>query len=164
MELLENEVGQLFEIEDGKAFRVETEITIDAPVDAVWKVLTDFERLKEWSPNFIGLEGPFEKDGDITALFKVEAMGFSKVIRARHPLVHFEEGRKFGWSAPFGMGLSDNHVYEVRPLDDGTTRFYQSDEVHGGVMEHLLGHTVAKGMLDGYLAFNRALKARVEEA
>ena len=36
-----------------------TEIEIDATADQVWAVLTDFEKLPEWSSSFKGLTNPW---------------------------------------------------------------------------------------------------------
>ena len=49
--------------------KVYTDIVIDAPPDEVWAVLTDFERMPDWSSTFQGLTGDFSNGGTVNALF-----------------------------------------------------------------------------------------------
>ncbi len=69
LQLLYGEKAELTNPEDD-TFAVHTEIFIDAPPEKVWAVLIDFERLAEWSNNFIGLESNFRDGGQITSTFK----------------------------------------------------------------------------------------------
>jgi len=141
-------------------FAVHTEVLIDAPPEKVWAVLTDFERLSEWSNNLVGLEGDFREGGQITVTFK--SGPFDQKIE--HEVKFFEDGRSFGWSDPLMMGISDHHIYQVNATDDGKTLFVQTDHVkgpHGHVGYHI-GHQLAQGMMQSYVEFNRRLKARVD--
>lgn len=141
-------------------FAVHTEVLIDAPPEKVWAVLTDFDRLSEWSNNFVGLEGEFRDGGQITVTFKAGPMR----QRIDHEVKFFEDGLSFGWSDPLMMGISDHHIYQVNPTDDGKTRFVQTDHVKGphGHLGYHIGHQLANGMMQSYVEFNRRLKARVE--
>ena len=47
-----------------------TEIEIDATADQVWAVLTDFEKLPEWSSSFQGVNKPVALGEVSTAYFK----------------------------------------------------------------------------------------------
>jgi uncharacterized protein YndB with AHSA1/START domain len=141
-------------------FAIHTEVWIDAPPEKVWAVLTDFERLSEWSNNLVGLEGDFRDGGQITVTFKTGLFN----QKFEHEVKFFEDGRSFGWSDPLMMGISDRHIYQVNATDDGKTLFAQTDQVkgpHGHVGYHI-GHQMAQGAMQSYVEFNRRLKARVE--
>ncbi|MEM7126995.1 MAG: SRPBCC domain-containing protein [Chloroflexota bacterium] len=146
---------------EGHTVLIHTEVIINAHPDKVWAVLTDWGKLPEWSPGLLNLTGDFCKDGNITATFKLgigeHAQDFT------HPLIYFEEGRMFGWSAPlpYMAGMTDHHIYKLEPLPEGRTRFLQTDQLTGG-LEHVIGAHMARGMMQSYVEFNRALKVRVE--
>lgn len=140
--------------------KVDTQIEINATRDQVWNVLTDFERMPEWSDSFQGIEGEFKEKGKATAIFK-SPYGKKKNMRFNHTLIEFEEGVSFGWSDPFLMGMKDHHVYKLEELPNGNTLFIHTDRVKGGAT-FLLGGFMAKNMKSLYLKFNQDLKKRVE--
>ena len=79
-----------------------------------------------------------------------------------HPLVHFDEGRMFGWSAPLPhMGMQDNHQYIVEPIDERRCRMIQSDEFRGRG-SWFLGGMRSRAALKTCMDFDRALKERAE--
>ena len=130
-----------FKNQDGN-WEVYTELKIDAPPEKVWQVLTDFERIKEWSPALQGLRGEF-KDGA-----KVECDYFwsGKVNKLKHTLI-VEDGVMFGWSDPVIPMTKDHHIYKVTPIDDGqSTLFTQTDKITG-FLSPLIGKSFTKQML-----------------
>ncbi len=46
-------------------FEITTEILINAPIDIVWKTLTNFEDYKNWNPFIIDVSGEIHKGGKI---------------------------------------------------------------------------------------------------
>ncbi|MGB1318757.1 MAG: hypothetical protein ACPG5W_11140, partial [Flavobacteriales bacterium] len=119
---------------------------------------TDFEKMPEWSSSFQGLEGDFVSDGKATSLFKGPIGGN---VKFEHTIIDFEEGTSFGWSDPFLAGMKDHHVYKLETLENGNTRFIQTDEVKEGVTK-FMGHIIANQMEKDYAKFGKELKARVE--
>jgi len=162
-QLLEGEQAEITKLED-ETMAVHTEVLIEAPPEKVWAILTDFEKLHEWSNTLVDLEGDFRAGGQIVVTWKVNAGPLSSNTRINHEVKFFEAGHQFGWSDPLMMGLSDRHIYQVNPNDDGKTLFVQSDEVKGphGHLGYHIGHQLANGMMQSYVEFNRRLKARVE--
>lgn len=158
-ELREGEVGNVTH-DDGETYSIHTEVTIDAPPAKVWAILTDFDKLEEWSSSFIKFEGEFRKDGPAKVTFKVGIGNLAQTFD--HPLIHFEEGRLFGWSAPLPyMHMHDNHKYIVEPREDGKTQFIQSDQLVGSGARWI-GGMMSQQIMQTYVQFNRELKARVE--
>lgn len=137
--------------------RVHSDIVIDAPPEEVWSVLTDWDRLKEWSPTLQALRGEIRDGGAVSA----EYVFMGSVATPDHTLL-YEEGSMFGWSDPMLPGVKDRHIYRVEALPDGRTRFVQTDEVRGGVLSFLFGWIVIREMRKTYPLFNQALKERVE--
>jgi len=137
---------------------IKASIIINAKPEQVWKALTDFDNLKSWSSSFQGLQGKFEKNGDIEIVFKSPFGGQSKMIKK---LFHFENGKSFGWTGVFLMGMSDYHTYTLNELSDGSTEFIQTDGLQGGA-SFLLGKLMEKQMQKAYEVFNKELKTFVE--
>jgi len=137
---------------------VKASIIINAKAEQVWKALTDFNNLKSWSSSFQGLQGKFEKNGDIEIVFKSPFGGQNKM---KKKLFHFENGKSFCWTGVFLMGMSDYHTHTINELSDGRTEFIQTDGLHGGA-SFLLGKLIEKQMQKGYEVFNKELKTFVE--
>jgi len=138
-------------------YKVYTSIEIDAPASRVWSVLTDFDRMPEWSSTLQGLTGDFCADGDVTAIYKAGMMR----QEFRHPLVMFTDGVEFGWSAPAMPGMVDRHLFRVEGMPNDRTRFIQNDEARG-TAARLMGGMIGRNMVSLYRTFNRELKAEVE--
>ena len=79
----------------------------------------------------------------------------------QHTLIHVKEGESFGWSDPFMLGMRDNHIYQLKTLDNGNTLFSQSDALQGGA-SFLIGGFMINSMRKAYNEFNQQLKERVE--
>ncbi|MEM7803067.1 MAG: SRPBCC domain-containing protein, partial [Chloroflexota bacterium] len=140
---------------------IHTEIEIDAAPETVWAILTDWEKLPEWSNSLVGLKGDFRLGGQVTVTVK---LGIGQLTRdLKHKLIVFEDGRTFGWSDPFLPGMLDKHLYSVEPIAGGKSRFVQTDQVTG-LGKYILGRPVARTNMRTYIEFNRALKRRAEDA
>jgi len=137
---------------------IKASIIINANSEQVWNALTDFENLKNWSSSFQGLEGKLEKNGNIVIVFKSP---FGGQNRMKKKLFHFDEGKSFGWTGVFLMGMSDYHSHTIKELSDGRTEFIQSDGLQGGA-SFLLGKLIEKQMKKAYDLFNQEFKTFVE--
>jgi hypothetical protein len=130
---------------------IHTEITIDAPPEQVWAVLTDWGALSEWSPTIQGVTGAVS-DGAVVMVDYVHP-GNGKLLHTEHTFL-VEAGVSYGRSDPVIGGVTDNHHYRIEALPDGRTRLVQDDVVDGGLLARLL--------LGTFMEFNTALKERVE--
>ena len=138
---------------------IKASIIINARPEKVWKTLTDFENLENWSSSFQGLKGKFEENGNIEVTFK-SPFGQNKMEKK---LFQFEKGKSFGWTGVFLLGMSDYHTHTVKALSDGRTEFIQTDGLQGGA-SFLLGKLLEKQMQKGYEVFNQELKKIVENS
>jgi len=137
-----------------------TEIEINARPEEVWKVLTSWENLKEWSSSFIGISVKQIKVGECFMVYFKNPLN-GKTIEFERKCLAYEEGRKFSWTGEFTSGVSDYHIYMLELTENGTTLFKQEDGIHGrhGKLLNLLGKKHMKSM---YEKFDRELKERVE--
>lgn len=138
--------------------RIHSEIVIDASPDEVWGVLTDWERLPEWSPTLQSVQGDVRDGQRVKCVYNFRG----NLFKPEHVLL-YSPGKEFGWSDPILPGLTDRHMFRVEALEDGRTRFVQEDEVRG-VLSPVLGWYFLNEMLTSYPSFNEALKLRVEGA
>lgn len=137
---------------------VYTEIIIDASPERVWETLVDFESYPNWAKFFLGYNGELKDKGKGEVAF--QSNPDSKPNKFEHTLF-YKEGKHFGWSDPFLPGAKDNHWFIVEGLEDGTTKFIQSEEYTGKLIWLLAGY-LKRTALKGYPAFNRSLKKEVE--
>lgn len=137
-----------------------TEIEINASPKEVWSVLTDWNKLKDWSSSFIGIStNKINKGEKFVSYFKNPFTGGA--IEFEHVCLDYEEGRKFAWSGDIIGKTHDHHIYSVEPTPEGTTLFRQEDGLHGP-RSRLLNFLAEHHMMSIYKKFNKELKARVE--
>ena len=146
------------EKKSGSDYLIHTEITINAPRQKVWEVLTDFDKMPEWSSSFQGVDGDFKEGGIIVSKYK---MPFGKMAKVEHPLVTCVEGEEFSWSSDIGLGMIDHHIFRLESIYENTTKFVQTDEPHDGATR-ILGGVVSHMLENMYHKFNTELKERVE--
>lgn len=137
-----------------------TEIEINAAADKVWSVLTDWNKLEEWSSSFVGIStNQMIKGERFVSYFKNPLTG--AVLEYEHVCSDYVEGRKFGWSGIVIGKMKDHHLYSVEPRENGTTLFRQEDGLHG-THSQFMNFLAKHQMLSMYKMFNKELKARVE--
>lgn len=137
-----------------------TEIEIYASPSQVWSVLTDWNKLKEWSSSFIGISVDQMILGEEFISYFKNPIGH-KPIELKHVCTDYEEGKKFGWSGSIIGKVHDHHVYSLEPTDRGTTLFKQEDGLHGKHSKFMNWLSEHK-MIPMYKKFNQELKERVE--
>ena len=136
---------------------ISTEIIIDAPKEKVWKILSDLENWANWTSLMVSAEGEFKKDGNLTLEF-VNPEGGS--VSFERTMFLFDAENAFGWTGEAFAGLKDFHVFELELFENGSTKFIQSDGLHGADVPGLA--EIEQQMLEGYKLFNRELKDYVE--
>jgi uncharacterized protein YndB with AHSA1/START domain len=137
-----------------------TEIQINASTEEVWSVLTDWNKLKDWSSSFIGIStSKLIKGEKFISYFKNPLTGGT--MELEHICLDYEEGRKFGWSGDIVGKTQDHHIYSLESTKYGTTIFKQEDGLHGP-HSRLLNFLAEHHMTSMYKKFNQELKERVE--
>lgn len=137
-----------------------TEITIDAPVERVWEVLTDFPQFRTWNPFVTQAEGEVRDGARLHVRIEPpggRAMTFTPtVVRA----VPNEELRWLGRLLLPGV-FDGEHAFRLSPTSSGGTRFIQREQFRG-LLVPLLWNSVSTNTKRGFEAMNAALKERAE--
>ena len=137
----------------------ETETTIDAPPNEVWRHLADFDRHDEWSQHFklrgrpvVGEPGRLH-----FALFGLPA-------RAPVVIERVDEAQELRWrGGPKGL-ITGSHYFILEALDDGERTHFRHGEDFSGVIAPLVWAFLKAQLGPSYSGFNVDLKQRVEGA
>jgi hypothetical protein len=137
-----------------------TEIEIRAPVDRVWRVLTDFTAYAEWNP-FIR-----RVDGEVTVGSRLNVFIHASEGRGmsfRPKVLAVDPSRELRWLGHLLVpGLFDGeHAFVIEPMNDGHVRFIQWERF-GGVLLPLLWKMLEADTRRGFEEMNGALKVRSE--
>ncbi len=140
-------------------FEINNHIQINAPVDQVWKVLTDFDRFHEWNPVIRRIEG----DLAIGQLVVMTANSPTGERQWRLRISRLAAGREFAWRFTDRHPLlyRGEHTFWVGAIDEHTTRYIDREAFHGLLVprrRHALGIQTKAGMV----AMGDALKRRAE--
>lgn len=136
-----------------------TEVTVEAPPETVWSVLTEFDRYGEWNPA-LAVEGRPEEGERLTVSPGPEAPQ-GPTFRPR--VLTVDPGREFVWKGHlFVPGVFDGrHSFRIEDLGDGRSRFVQSERF-GGVLRWLILRRYGADTEANFHAMNAALAARAE--
>src|SRR5262245_47245227 len=103
---------------------------IDAPADAVWRVLTDTSRFPDWNPFITSFEGTPAVGAGITVVL---ALSNRKPQTLRPKIIELQEGRSLVWRGHIGVPgiLGARHRLEVQEAEDQHSRFVQHERFSG---------------------------------
>jgi hypothetical protein len=129
-------------------------IDIDATPEAVWNVLADFAAYGEWS-NFTKAEGTAQVGSRLT--MRMPGMTFRPTVTVATP------GHELRWIGTLGVKqiFHGQHSFVLSSNHDGSTRLTNQEEFSGALVT-LIRPLLRTPKNDGYAAFNKALKQRVE--
>jgi len=134
---------------------------IEAPAEAVWEVLTDFDQFRAWNPFIRDAHGSAEV-GDMVRVRVRPSIPVPLVFRATVISHDDHELRWRGKLLASWLGTGD-HRFVVEPIDRGRVRFVQCERF-SGLLPWLGGKLLARETQRGFEAMNRALKERAEHA
>lgn len=139
---------------------VQTIITIAAPPERVWAVLTDFDAYPQWNSVISKVRTELRVGAAIRFRIKIEAspeLGFTAKILRCAP------GRELAWrgGAPLVPALAwGEHYFRLTPAGTGTQLTHGED--FGGLLKLVMRGAVRARVTRTYDGLNRALKARAE--
>ena len=141
--------------------KVEREIDIGAPPEAVYAVLMDADRLEDWVTIHEALldspDGPLEKGSKLTQRLRLAGRCFT----VRWTVVENERARRVVWEGRGPMRSKASAIYELAPDADGTHFSYTNEyNLPGGPLGRLAGPVVGRvtgGELDRSLERLRRL-------
>lgn len=139
---------------------LETEIIIDAPVETVWDILTDFPRYPEWNPFIKSIEGKPETGSKLKVVIQPPD---SKPMTFRPTCLESDANRTFRWLGHLGFkGIFDGeHIFQLEKMDSNCTRFIHKESFNG-ILVPLLWKQLDSGTRKGFVRMNEELKERSE--
>ncbi|RXM53634.1 MULTISPECIES: SRPBCC domain-containing protein [unclassified Chryseobacterium] len=137
--------------------KIETEITIHASPEKIWKILSDFKNYPTWNPFITEIQGSVEEGKQIEVKIEPKdgkAMIFKPVVLSK------KENKELKWLGKLLFkGIFDGeHRFELIDNKNGTTRFIQSENFSGIMVPFFnFDNTVA-----GFHMMNQKLKELAE--
>ena len=140
---------------------IRTEIEIDAAVNEVWSILTDFARYPQWNPFIREISGELRKGAQLQVNLGPpgkRTMKFKPIVQTVEP------GKTFRWLGRLLFsGLFDGeHIFELEAAGENATRFIQREKFHG-ILVGLFGKSLDTDIKSGFITMNEALKNEVEK-
>jgi hypothetical protein len=137
---------------------IRTSVEVDAPTDAVWRVIGDFPSYGEWNPFVVGISG----DQHVGAKLDVQIAVGGKQMKFESRVVEWQPGRSVRWlgSVVAAWLFRGEHALVVEPLPGGRTRFVH-EEVFRGIAVPFLPRMLRKTE-EGFRSMDLALKERAE--
>lgn len=147
----------LLVIHQSMAKEIRTEITINAPAEKVWQVLTDFGAYPTWNPYIVKFEGTL-KEGERMQATLARPDGTTSTLNPKVRELKVGERIVMRKQVLGGIIVGANHIFEVKGNPDGSTTFVQA-MTFNGFATYKIGTEMLKKQFE---AMNKALKSRVE--
>lgn len=134
-----------------------TSIEINAPVEKVWSVLTDFLFYPEWNPVVGKLEGLMQEGEKISTYIIPLAKTYFPV------LLSYKINQELVWKGVQGANflLAGKHYYKLEKLWDGSTRLFHG-EYFSGLFSFFIQPELLNKMENAFILHNQLLKQRAE--
>ncbi|MBP1770028.1 MAG: hypothetical protein H6P96_646 [Candidatus Aminicenantes bacterium] len=152
---LEIQPGSRVEVDHDAPATGIAEVLIKAPIDTVWRILSDLEKWPSWNKSVskIRVNGPLEAGTsfDWTA-------GSSRIVSR---LEEVDPPQRIVWSGRM-PGIRAIHVWELKADGDGT-RVRTEESFEGlivGLLRGLMKKTLAKALAQGTAALKAAAESR----
>lgn len=141
---------------------IRSAIEIRAPLETVWRVLTDFAAYPDWNPHIRQVIGRPRVGSRIT--IHSQPPGGRTVVL--HPLVvTWSPPHELRWRSSFLAGrlFTGEHGFRVERIDETRVRFEQ-DETFTGLLVPLYSRLRLSRTREGFEQVNEAVRRRAEAA
>ncbi|HAV75953.1 MAG TPA: hypothetical protein DCX53_01220 [Anaerolineae bacterium] len=132
-------------------------ITINAPAENIWKILTDAGGYPKWDLSMDHIEGKLALGETVKFLTKLSAQAFPVKVTA------FEPNRKMVLTGgmPFGLFKSER-THTLTANNDGSTGFH-TEEIFSGLLLPMFGRNIPD-LTENFKNFAAALKKQAEKS
>jgi hypothetical protein len=139
---------------------IRSAIEIRAPLDSVWRVLTDFSAYPEWNPHVREVRGTPKAGRRIT--IRSQPPGGRPVV-LRPVVTSWTPPTELRWRATFLSRLlfSGEHGFKLEPVTERSVRFLQ-EETFSGLLVPLYARLRLPRTREGFALVNEALRERAE--
>lgn len=140
--------------------KIETSVTINAPVEKVWEILMAFENYADWNPFISRVEGSPVEGSNLKNTMHLEGM---KPQVFKPVILKVRQDREFRWlGSMFFKGIFDGEHYFLLEKDgEGRTKVIHGENF-SGILSGLVMRMIGEKTQTGFKAMNLALKNRVE--
>jgi hypothetical protein len=141
---------------------IRSAIEIRAPLETVWRTLTDFAAYREWNPHVRQVRGQPRLGGRLT-IHSQPPTGRTVVLRP--VIVAWNPPTELRWRGTFVSRrlFSGEHGFRLEKLDDSRVRFHQ-EETFSGLLVPLYARLRLPRTRAGFAQMNEALRDRAEAA
>ena len=140
---------------------LETQIEIEAPVERIWSLLTDFSSYPRWNPFVRSIEGTLAVGQSLNVFIRPPD---SRGMRFRPTVLTVQPDREFRWKGKVLLsGLFDGeHYFKLEATPGGRVTFRQG-ETFSGILVPLFRGSLDGATKQGFVAMNEALKHEAEK-
>jgi hypothetical protein len=139
---------------------IRSAIEIRAPIEIVWRTLTDFESYPDWNPHIRRVRGK-PREGARLTIYSRPPGGRMIVMRPR--VVTWQPPHELRWSATFIYArlFTGEHGFRLESTGPDRVRFVQ-DETFRGLLVPLYAKLRLARTRHGFEEVNQALRERAE--
>lgn len=139
---------------------IKTEIIINASIEKVWCVFTDFDSYKIWNPFMQDIQGKLEIGN--TLCITIHPPG-KKKMSFKPTIISVIDQQEFSWIGRLLLpGIFDGkHRFELKKLSDKEVKFVQSEQF-SGLLSKPIFKMIHESTKLGFEQMNAALKKYCE--
>lgn len=109
---------------------IESKITIHAPIQKVWDVLSNFDKYSQWNPFTPKIEIKNEIGSTVGLHVRLNPKS-KKTILQKETLLAWEEGKRLEWGITNSWFVRTVRIQSLKIIDENTTEYYTSDAFEG---------------------------------
>lgn len=137
-------------------------IDIDAPIETVWSVLTDFERYGEWNRFIPRIDVDGEIGGAVILYVQLSDRPGTALRKTPEILTVFSSPTQLGWQPPRQRFLKASRLQTLTKLSDTRTH-YMTEEPFGGLLSPLVIWLYGAAVQRGFQWMAEDLKEEAEK-
>jgi len=145
----------------GSVLETMTEVSVSIDVPAapatVWSVLTDTDAYPQWN-TLLSVRGEFVVGETVTVWLSIPGL---PTVPISPEITAVEPEQALRWRSRL-FGIQAEHAFLVRPLDDGGTRFVQTEQFSGAMAGPILDQ-FERRIRRGFEQMNVGLRRRAIE-
>lgn len=137
---------------------LQTEIIINASVEKVWNILSDFEKFPQWNPLILSISGKQEPGAQL----RVELNNGKGSSVFKPKVVAFEKHKAFEWRGNLPLGMfTGHHQFHIEKISEQQVKFVHREDFSGWLSGFIM-NKIGEGTRKGFIKMNEALKKRAE--